>query len=41
MGYGTKVHLIINPYINFVRYIMKEDLNFKNNIFKELSTIKN
>ena len=41
IGYGPKSHIIVNPYINFGLYIMTEDLNSKDNIFKELSTIKN
>ena len=41
IGYGPKSHIIVNPYINFGLYIMTEDLNSNDNIFKELSTIKN
>lgn len=41
IGYGPKSHIIVNPYINFGLYIMTEDLNSKDNIFKELSIIKN
>ena len=39
LGFGPKTYILINPYINYGLFIITEDLNSKDIIFKELNEI--